>query len=131
MAETYARPRFGEPREPTHRVNPGSRLVGLLDFVTGSHVRAVALLTLCALLLFLPGFFNIPPIDRDETRFAQATKQMVETGDYVDIRFQEEVRYKKPVGIYWMQAAAVRAAEGLGASDPRTTIWLYRLPSLI
>src|SRR5260221_653304 len=46
MAETYARPRFGEPRDPTHRVNPGSRLAGLLDFVTGSHVRAVALLTL-------------------------------------------------------------------------------------
>jgi len=87
MAETYARPRFGEPREPTHRINPGSRLVGLLDFVTGSHVRAVALLTLCGLLLFLPGFFNIPPIDRDEARFAQATKQMVETGDFVDIRF--------------------------------------------
>ena len=28
-------------------------------------VRAVAFLTLCGLLMFLPGFFNIPPIDRD------------------------------------------------------------------
>src|SRR6266478_7715190 len=131
MVETYARPRFGAPREPKNLVNPGSRLVGVLDFVTASHVRAIAFLTLCGLLLFLPGFFNIPPIDRDEARFVQATKQMIESGDYVDIRFQEEVRYKKPVGIYWLQAAAVRAAEGLGASDPRTTIWLYRLPSLI
>ena len=43
--------------------------------------------------------------------FAQATKQMLETGDYVDIRFQDEVRYKKPVGIYWLQAAVVKAAE--------------------
>ena len=91
MAETYARPRFGEPREPKNRVNPGSRLIGVIDFVTASHVRAVAFLTLCGLLLFLPGFFNIPPIDRDEARFAQATKQMVETGDFVDIRFQDEV----------------------------------------
>jgi len=66
MVETYARPRFGVPREPKNRVNPGSRLAGALDFVTGSHVRAVAFLTLCGLLLFLPGFFNIPPIDRDE-----------------------------------------------------------------
>ncbi len=40
MAETYARPRFGEPREPKNRVNPGSRLIGVIDFVTGSHVRA-------------------------------------------------------------------------------------------
>src|SRR6478672_10045488 len=131
MAETYARPRFGEPREPTHRVNPGSRLVGLLDFVAGSHVRAVALLTLCGLLLFLPGFFNIPPVDRDEARFAQATKQMVETGDFVDIRFQDDVRYKKPVGIYWMQAAAVETASVLGLPQAQLRIWLYRIPSLI
>src|SRR6266480_4962097 len=131
MAVTYARPRFGEPREPTHRVNPGSRLVGLLDFVTGSHVRAVALLTLCALLLFLPGFFTIPPIDRDEARFAQATKQMVETGDFIDIRFQDDVRYKKPVGVYWLQAVAVETASALGLPRAQVRIWLYRIPSLI
>src|SRR6266436_4150852 len=131
MAETYARPRFGEPREPTHRVNPGSRLVGLLDFVTGSHVRAVAFLTICGLLFFLSGFFNIPPIDRDEARFAQATKQMVETGDFVDIRFQDDVRYKKPVGIYWLQAAAVETASTLGLQRAQVRVWLYRVPSLI
>src|SRR6202030_2120290 len=130
MAETYARPRFGEPREPKNRVNPGSRLIGLIDFVTGSHVRVIAFLTLCGLLLFLPGFFNIPAIDRDEARFAQATKQMVETGDFVDIRFQDEVRYKKPVGIYWLQAAVVSTARALGMTQALTTIWLYRIPSL-
>ena len=56
---------------------------------------------------------------------------MVETGDYVDIRFQNEVRYKKPVGIYWMQASAVNIGEKLGVPEARTTIWLYRIPSLI
>ena len=105
MAETYPRPRFGEPREPKNRVNPGSRLAGVIDFVADSHVRAVAFLLVCAALLFLPGFFTIPPIDRDEARFAQATKQMVESGDFIDIRFQDDVRYKKPVGIYWLQTA--------------------------
>ena len=103
----------------------------MIDFVTASHVRAVAFLTLCGLLLFLPGFFNIPPIDRDEARFAQATKQMVETGDFVDIRFQDEVRYKKPVGIYWLQAAAVETASALGLPRAQVRIWLYRVPSLI
>jgi 4-amino-4-deoxy-L-arabinose transferase-like glycosyltransferase len=89
------------------------------------------LLLLFSLLAFLPGFFQIPPVDRDEARFAQATKQMLESGEYVDIRFQDEVRYKKPVGIYWLQAAAVKAGEALGVPQPRTTIWLYRLPSLV
>jgi 4-amino-4-deoxy-L-arabinose transferase-like glycosyltransferase len=131
MAETYARPRFGRQQEPKNRVDPGNRLVGVLDIVTGSHVRAIAFLTLCALLLFLPGFFNIPPIDRDEPRFAQATKQMVESGDFVDIRFQDDVRYKKPVGIYWLQAAAVETASALGLPRAQVRIWLYRVPSLI
>ena len=84
-----------------------------------------------ALLSFLPGFFAIPPTDRDEARFAQATKQMVETGDYIDIRFQDEVRYKKPIGIYWLQAVVVRAAEAVGVPQARTRIWLYRIPSLL
>src|SRR6266702_5927685 len=131
MVETYARPRFGAPREPKNLVNPGNRLVRMIDFVTADHVRAVAFLLLCGLLLFLPGFFTIPLIDRDEARFAQATKQMVETGDYVDIRFQDEVRYKKPVGIYWLHAGVVTTASALGFPDALTTIWLYRIPSLI
>src|SRR6516225_3320435 len=130
MVETYARPRFGEPREPKNPVNPGNRLVRMLDVVTASHARAVAFLVLCALLLFLPGFFTIPPVDRDEARFAQATKQMVENGDYVDIRFQEDVRYKKPVGIYWLQSAAVEAAAALRLPKAELRIWVYRLPSL-
>ena len=78
-----------------------------------------------------PGFFQIPPVDRDEAYFAQATKQMIETGDYVDIRYQDDVRYRKPVGIYWLQAAVVNTASALGLPNADTTIWLYRVPSLI
>src|SRR3954468_20727704 len=106
-------------------------LKAVIDFAVGSHMRAVALLLLVALLSFLPGFFSIPPIDRDEARFAQATKQMVESGDYIDIRFQDEVRYKKPVGIYWLQSGVVKAARALGFEQALTTIWLYRIPSLL
>jgi 4-amino-4-deoxy-L-arabinose transferase-like glycosyltransferase len=108
----------------------GRGLATALDYAVNSHRRAAVLLLLFSLVAFLPGFFQIPPVDRDEARFAQATKQMLETGEYVDIRFQNEVRYKKPVGIYWLQAAAVKAGEALGVPRPRTTIWLYRLPSL-
>jgi 4-amino-4-deoxy-L-arabinose transferase-like glycosyltransferase len=110
---------------------PKRGLAAALDFAAASHGRAVVLLLAFCLLAFLPGFFQIPPVDRDEARFAQATKQMVESGDYVDIRFQDEVRYKKPVGIYWMQAVAVKAGEALGVPKAHTTIWLYRLPSLL
>ena len=49
----------------------------------------------------------------------------------MDIRFQGEARHKKPVGIYWAQAAAVAAGEALGVPGARTQIALYRIPSLI
>ena len=111
-------------------ISSGKGLAVVLDYAGASHRRAAAVLVALALICFLPGVFQIPPIDRDEARFAQATKQMVESGNYIDIRFQDEVRYKKPVGIYWLQAAAVNTAEAFGVAQARTRVWLYRLPSL-
>ncbi|HET7851036.1 MAG TPA: glycosyltransferase family 39 protein [Pseudolabrys sp.] len=106
-------------------------LAAVLDYACASHRRAALILVALAALSFLPGFFQIPPVDRDEARFAQATKQMVESGNYVDIRFQNEVRYKKPVGIYWLQAVVLKTADALGVPKAHTTIWLYRIPSLL
>src|SRR5437588_1758554 len=90
-------------------------------------VRPFALLAGLCLLLYLPGVAAIPPLDRDEARFAQATRQMLETGDFLRIRFQDEARNKKPAGIYWLQAAAVSAF----STPSAIAIWPYRLPSLL
>lgn len=91
-------------------------------------LAAYVLLACLTLALHLPGFFTIPPFDRDESRFAQASSQMLASGDYVDIRFQDEARHKKPVGIYWLQAAAT----GVLSADPAVKeIWTYRIPSLL
>ncbi|GAB4576830.1 MAG: glycosyltransferase family 39 protein [Roseibium sp.] len=95
--------------------------------IFGHDISAPFLLLLLSLALFVPGQWTVPPLDRDEPRFTQATKQMLETGDYVDIRFQDEARHKKPVGIYWLQAAAAKLT-GEGADSP---LWVYRLPSVI
>jgi 4-amino-4-deoxy-L-arabinose transferase-like glycosyltransferase len=89
---------------------------------------AYLLILLFGLALYLPGFTTIPAVDRDEARFAQATRQMLESGDYVDIRLQDEARLKKPIGIYWLQAAATKLA---GGEDIHNPIWTYRLPSLL
>lgn len=103
----------------------------LLSLVERSHARACAALMLIGLVCFLPGFVSLQPMDRDEPRFAQASKQMLESGDFVDIRFQDEPRHKKPVGIHWLQSGAVTAAEAAGVANARTTIALYRVPSLL
>ena len=82
---------------------------------------------LVVLIAGLPGVFAMPPLDRDESRFAQATAQMLESDDLVVIRFQDQPRFKKPVGIHWLQAASVTA---FSAPEDRG-IWAYRLPSLL
>lgn len=100
---------------------------------TSLPLYAYALLALIAAALFLPGFTVLPPFDRDEARFAQASSQMLDSGNYVDIRFQDETRYKKPVGIYWLQSAATAAADalrGIPVGDEKV-IWTYRIPSFL
>lgn len=89
--------------------------------------RGPALAALVAFLAGLPGLIAMPTLDRDEARFAQATAQMLESGDYVVIRFQDAPRFKKPVGIHWLQAASVRV---LSRPEARQ-IWAYRAPSLL
>ncbi len=94
---------------------------------TGLGLLAGLMLLAAIALGYLPGQAGVPPLDRDEPRYTQATKQMLETGDYVRIRFQDAPRHKKPVGIHWLQAAAAKAS-GLGADAP---LWVYRIPSLL
>ncbi|MGH7001237.1 MAG: ArnT family glycosyltransferase, partial [Stellaceae bacterium] len=88
--------------------------------------RPFLLLGLLCFGLYVPGIAALPPTDRDEARFAQATRQMLETGDWLHIRFQNEARNQKPAGIYWLQALSVATTSD--AASP--AIWPYRLPSL-
>lgn len=89
--------------------------------------RGPLLAALVALVAGLPGVFAVPPLDRDESRFAQATAQMLETGDYVSINYQDQPRDKKPVGIHWLQAISVAVLSDAADRD----IWPYRVPSLL
>ena len=71
--------------------------------------RGPLLAALVALFAGSLSVFTLPALDRDESRFAQATAQMLETGDLTVIKFQDQPRFKKPVGIHWLQAASVSA----------------------
>ena len=89
--------------------------------------RGPATAALIAILAGSMSLLTLPPLDRDESRFAQASAQMLEGGDLVVIKFQGDPRFKKPVGIHWLQMAAVSAV----SSPEARAIWAYRLPSLL
>ena len=88
------------------------------------HIIVLALLTLA---MILPGLTSLPVIDRDEARFAQASVQMADTNDLLNIRFQDEARNKKPAGSYWAQTAMIKVF----ARDGEPRIWAQRLPSVL
>ena len=101
-------------------------IAALLERI-GRGWRGPVLAALVALAAGLPGLIALPPLDRDESRFAQASAQMLEAGDFVSPKFQDTPRFKKPVGIYWLQAASVAILSHV--EDRR--IWAYRVPSIL
>ncbi|MCF6221919.1 MAG: glycosyltransferase family 39 protein, partial [Robiginitomaculum sp.] len=95
------------------------------------RIRDMAILTLLVLAMALPGLGlfgpGLPVIDRDEARYAQATVQMLESGDYINIKFQDRARNKKPAGAYWAQAASVK----MFSDTQNRNIWAHRIPSVL
>ena len=51
----------------------------------------------------LIGHQTVPPMDRDDP-VCPGRQTMLVSGDYVTVRFQDELRAKKPAGIYWLQS---------------------------
>jgi 4-amino-4-deoxy-L-arabinose transferase-like glycosyltransferase len=98
----------------------------LLDRISAGW-KAWVILFLLTFVAAAPGVFTLPALDRDESRFAQASKEMLEEGDYIRIQYQDELRNKKPAGIHWLQAATTAATTGPEAKQ----IWTYRTPNWI
>lgn len=93
--------------------------------------RHYALLGVLAFLLALSGRMTLPPLDRDEPRYMEASEQMLLSHNFIDVRFQDKPRYLQPAGIYWLEAASTAAVEHfVGPSVLRQT-WPYRIPSLL
>lgn len=61
-----------------------------------------------SLLLNLAGNGRISLWDRDEPRYAQAARQMLQTGDWVVPHFNTDYRFDKPALIYWLMDAAMK-----------------------
>lgn len=81
------------------------------------------LIFLGALLLHSAGTWILPITDRDEARFAEASREMIQRGDWAVPWFNNQPRYDKPPLIYWCQIAAYRL---LGEGE-----FAARLPSVL
>ncbi|HEV2454418.1 MAG TPA: glycosyltransferase family 39 protein [Verrucomicrobiae bacterium] len=75
------------------------------------------------LVLLLVGNWILPLTDRDEARFGEASREMIQRHDYIVPWFNGQWRLYKPALIYWCQIASYRV---LGAND-----FSARLPSAL
>jgi 4-amino-4-deoxy-L-arabinose transferase-like glycosyltransferase len=66
-----------------------------------------ALFLLLMLGVYLAGNGRTQLFDRDEPRYAQCSRQMLQSGDWVVPRLYDKLRPNKPPAIYWCQAAAM------------------------
>ena len=80
-------------------------------------------LFLLAVLFFAAGTWSLPLIDRDEPRFAEASREMIARGDYVVPYFNNGYRFDKPPLTYWAQTTCYKF---LGEND-----FAARLPSVL
>jgi 4-amino-4-deoxy-L-arabinose transferase-like glycosyltransferase len=71
------------------------------------HLILICLILLASAAVYLVGNRSVPLWDRDEPRYAQTSRQMLDSGDWVVPRFLDRVRTAKPVFIYWCQAGAM------------------------
>lgn len=85
--------------------------------------RPTFLLIFCALVVYLIGNAQMPLVDRDEPRYAQCSRQMLESGDWVVPHLYDELRTAKPPIIYWCQATCM---EWFGVNE-----FAARFPSAI
>jgi 4-amino-4-deoxy-L-arabinose transferase-like glycosyltransferase len=72
------------------------------------RTRALLILTILASAsVYLIGNGAVSLWDRDEPRYAQTSRQMLQSGDWVVPKFLDEPREKKPVFVYWCQATSM------------------------
>jgi 4-amino-4-deoxy-L-arabinose transferase-like glycosyltransferase len=71
-------------------------------------IRNYALLFVGCVFFHIAGTWNLPLIDRDEPRFAEASREMIERGDYVVPYFNNHFRFDKPPLTYWAQIASYK-----------------------
>jgi 4-amino-4-deoxy-L-arabinose transferase-like glycosyltransferase len=94
-----------------------------MDAPNRSAITRHVLLFICCVLFHIAGTWSLPLIDRDEPRFAEASREMIERGDYIVPYFNNQLRLDKPPLTYWVQTVSYRV---FGEND-----FAARFPSAI
>ncbi len=65
------------------------------------------LLLILGLILFLPFLGSVPLFDWDEINFAESAREMIETGNYLQVQINYQPFIEKPPFFIWLQALSM------------------------
>ena len=94
----------------------------LQTMMAGAGRRTMMVVIMLAMAWVLLAFISTRSTlwDRDEPRFAKATLEMVESGNYLVPTFNGTLRPDKPILIYWLMSVPVKI---LGATELACRFW--------
>ncbi len=101
-------------RSPFSHTSATSSIPALLTVIGLAIVAAIT-------LIYRLGSIGL--IDETEPLFAEAARQMVETGNWITPYYNDVTRFDKPPLVYWLMAIGYRL---VGVNE-----WMTRLPSAI
>jgi 4-amino-4-deoxy-L-arabinose transferase-like glycosyltransferase len=85
--------------------------------------RPVLTLVLLSCVTFFLGLGRQPISDSDEGFYAEASREMVEGGDWLTPHFNYQQRWQKPILYYWLTGAPRATASGPRDGGRRSRAW--------
>lgn len=92
-------------------------------YFNNSFLKSLVFLLIVFVLLFIFKLGSIGLIDVDEPRYAEAGREMLESGNFVVPYFNYIVRFDKPILFYWLEAFSMNI---FGVNE-----FAARLPSVL
>jgi hypothetical protein len=79
-----------------------------LSALAGNRIAALSIIILSGALFFIPGIGSVHLFDWDEANFAEASREMVATGNYGRVTVDFRPFYEKPPLFFWLQTVSMR-----------------------
>ncbi|MGA2298095.1 MAG: glycosyltransferase family 39 protein, partial [FCB group bacterium] len=73
-----------------------------------TEIRNIVLIIIIGVLFFIPYLGSVHLFDWDEINFAEASREMLVTGDYLTVRIDFQPFHEKPPLFFWLQAASMK-----------------------
>lgn len=85
--------------------------------------KDILLIVLLSAICFFPAGSAVPLFDWDEINFAESAREMLVSGNYLDVQINYQPFYEKPPLFFWAQAACMQV---FGVNE-----WAARLPNAL